>query len=788
MKVTVFKNIFDKHHPMYFDIITVFRRIKEGGETKSKIESIRLEKDKSKRDEIKKRLPSICFSGKFSQRGEKYLLEHSGLICLDIDSIIEKDMGQIKSTLESEDYTMACFVSPSGNGYKVIVKVPPEQAEHKGLFLALEKFYNQKLNRFISGKKNLREIKGGKTGKIDESQGTYLRVNIDKSGKDVSRVCYESYDPFIYQNPDSEVWAEVLTEKVRKKSITDQDRILEMLKVWVDNKEGYHEGNRNTYMYQFLYSTCRFGVEPYRVKEYVSKEFPQFPLKDLAAMTKSCYASEDFGSQEFTEEDFVRHKKHLSVKIKNNKKVVNFWNINDKGKVKIDTKTFLEFVEAQGFGIYRHKETADVWDFVREVDMIVDVVGIVDIKKMVLAYVEENAPEPVFDEFQMVNRYFDKSFLNALPEINVQQVRDRSDCSYIFFQKFYYEITATEKVKKNYLDLDGVHIWRKQICKKEITEIVDYKSKGFNFTEFLYKAMGGSVEKYLNACSAIGYSIHTYKKFRLAKLIYAFEASFGELDGMACGGSGKNLMQMCLEYVRAVEYIDGKELDKKDKFKFQNVTVDTQLVIIDDYEGDIKELFTKVTGHFAIEKKGLKKTTVPFKESPKILVSSNNAPKGFSASFARRLHLLEFSNHYNDIHTPADEFGDSDFFGDDWGQDDFNMLYSFLFDCVQIYQKQGLMETSSLDLKEKQLIHNTGRNFAEFWLYYTDIDMGEFQNARSLMIDYKEQMSDTDINEQNFYRSMRKMCVLYGWNYVSIGTGVKRKICFKEFVSIKKDF
>jgi len=110
--------------------------------------------------------------------------------------------------------------------------------------------------------------------------------------------------------------------------------------------------------------------------------------------------------------------------------------------------------------------------------------------------------------------------------------------------------------------------------------------------------MGNDPKKYKSICSTIGYSIHTYKKQRLSKLIYACDSSSGELDGLAMGGSGKNLVQQCLEYCRAVEYIDGKDFDKRDKFKFQNVGVDTQLVIIDDYEGDIKEMFTKVTGHF----------------------------------------------------------------------------------------------------------------------------------------------------------------------------------------------
>ena len=189
-KITAFKNIFDRFEPHHLDVITIFRRIKEG-KSKLLIEDIRKEKDKEIRNNYKKRLPSICFSGRFSQRGEKFLLEHSGYICLDIDNIKSQDMKSVRDKIEGDDYVLACFVSPSGNGFKVIIKITNDKTEHKGSFLALEQHFNELLQPY----------------------------NIDKSGKDVSRVCYESYDPDIYHNPDSEVWDNVLDEVKSDKTI-----------------------------------------------------------------------------------------------------------------------------------------------------------------------------------------------------------------------------------------------------------------------------------------------------------------------------------------------------------------------------------------------------------------------------------------------------------------------------------------------------------------------------------------------------------------------------------------
>ena len=82
--ITLFKNIRETSTPFYRPIDVVLKRIKEGA-SKELVKKIRLEKDKSHRNEIKKDLPAICFSGTFNKRNDSSLVEHSGLICLDFD-------------------------------------------------------------------------------------------------------------------------------------------------------------------------------------------------------------------------------------------------------------------------------------------------------------------------------------------------------------------------------------------------------------------------------------------------------------------------------------------------------------------------------------------------------------------------------------------------------------------------------------------------------------------------------------------------------------------------------
>lgn len=174
MDITIFQDIKQTSQPFYRNINLVLKRIQDGS-SKDIVKKIRAEKDKSNRNILKQKLPAICFSGKFTKRNDKALKEHSGLICLDFDGYnSSKDLLQEKEKLSKDKYVYAVFISPSGNGLKVLVKIPPITENHKNYFLSLQKHFDSDY--------------------------------FDKSCKNVSRVCYESYDPLIHINAQSSLW------------------------------------------------------------------------------------------------------------------------------------------------------------------------------------------------------------------------------------------------------------------------------------------------------------------------------------------------------------------------------------------------------------------------------------------------------------------------------------------------------------------------------------------------------------------------------------------------------
>ena len=156
MKVTIFKDVKLIKEAHHIQLETALLRIQEG---KSKDLILEVRKgDKEK----KLKLPVVCFSGEFSSRNDESLFEHSGFIILDFDHV---DVEATKTALATDDYIHSCWMSPSGDGVKALVKIThPER--HRDHFRALITYFSRQHG-----------------------------LEVDESGINESRACFESYDP-----------------------------------------------------------------------------------------------------------------------------------------------------------------------------------------------------------------------------------------------------------------------------------------------------------------------------------------------------------------------------------------------------------------------------------------------------------------------------------------------------------------------------------------------------------------------------------------------------------------
>lgn len=243
--VTYFANVKAIDKPFLRSIEVVFNRIKEG-KSALLVNQLRQCQDDKQRKELKKQLPSICFSGKFSRREDKSLIEHSGLIAIDFDHVNER-LPELKDRLKKDKYTFMLFVSPSGDGLKLVVKIPNSIETHAKSAAALTDYYQDE--------------------KLDEF-------------KDVSRICFESYDPDIFYNPDSDIFTTLKEEKLIKRSIStteiiyDYDIILTNIETWLESKsEYYQDGNKHKYLVKIFAACNRFGIPLMTAKQLITFKY-----------------------------------------------------------------------------------------------------------------------------------------------------------------------------------------------------------------------------------------------------------------------------------------------------------------------------------------------------------------------------------------------------------------------------------------------------------------------------------------------------------------------------------
>ena len=163
MKVTIFKDVKLIKEAHHIQLETALLRIQEG-----KSKDLILEVRKGNKEK-KLKLPVVCFSGEFSSRNDESLFEHSGFIILDFDHV---DVEATKTALATDDYIHSCWMSPSGDGVKALVKIThPER--HRDHFRALIAYFNRQHG-----------------------------LEVDESGINESRACFESYDPDLIVKDD----------------------------------------------------------------------------------------------------------------------------------------------------------------------------------------------------------------------------------------------------------------------------------------------------------------------------------------------------------------------------------------------------------------------------------------------------------------------------------------------------------------------------------------------------------------------------------------------------------
>ena len=213
MAVSIFKNKQDLLNPHYISINSALSRIKNGS---SKATVIKIREKVAKGEDysdLKNSLVSVVFGGEcrekverkrkdgsvyYTMRLDECVSVHSGFFVLDFDDV--KDIDSKMSVLKNDVFIYSAWVSPSGKGIKALVKCPPELDKHK-------EYYSSFIARY---------------------------PELDTTSRNISRLCYESYDPELWVRGDSKVWNRTAAPTESNKEAVRERRNSKKLSIAVD--------------------------------------------------------------------------------------------------------------------------------------------------------------------------------------------------------------------------------------------------------------------------------------------------------------------------------------------------------------------------------------------------------------------------------------------------------------------------------------------------------------------------------------------------------------------------
>jgi hypothetical protein len=172
-KISLFRLVTVKTTSTVLTIAQLFNGIKTGrwkNEVEELRETLKILGKPAYKEARSKSLECVTISGTFSRCSDEGLECHSGLIAIDLDDLGDK-LAATKQQLMNDSTVFCFFVSPSGNGLKVLHPIDAKDgATHRAA-------YQQILERYEA-----------------------LGLKPDTTGINPSRLCFVSYDPEIWVN------------------------------------------------------------------------------------------------------------------------------------------------------------------------------------------------------------------------------------------------------------------------------------------------------------------------------------------------------------------------------------------------------------------------------------------------------------------------------------------------------------------------------------------------------------------------------------------------------------
>lgn len=460
----------------------------------------------------------------------------------------------------------------------------------------------------------------------------------------------------------------------------------------------------------------------------------------------------------------------------------------------------LEFLERSGY--YRLKNDSTI--IVCEVGGIVSIVGIEEIKGFIIKHLDDISDDGL--SFKFGNRVVRASKL-ALRETFQKQchlsinlgnleylnpftkefLTDDMNTAFFPYKDVVIKVSGTDISAINYPKLDGKCVWNGRIINRKNPLESEQDDSTSKFEVFICNISVGEVSRVDGFRSSMGYLLHNHTRpsIAVATILYDEEVSDGATPN---GGTGKGIIAKAIGQMRRVTRIDGKNYRSEDRFKFQLVTDETQIIWLDDPRSDFdfSDLYSCISEGVSFEAKNQATRVFPPQSSPKFIICSNTVIRSNGTSNSRRQRILEVGSHYKDMASQGcsepieKEHGGLFFDNDSWDKDEWARFDLFMLKSTQFYLAHGLVKSEPVNVALNELIQHTSTEFVE-WVLEQSFEVNIPYDTKEQFEAFKNlhYCDEPQFRLRGFTNMLKKYAVSKGWKHRAKSSNSKPIFTFK---------
>ncbi|MFZ2653385.1 MAG: hypothetical protein WAX69_00575 [Victivallales bacterium] len=384
-----------------------------------------------------------------------------------------------------------------------------------------------------------------------------------------------------------------------------------------------------------------------------------------------------------------------------------FWTQSE-SSYNIQAHKLMDWLNKQGYGQHEYDNDnsgAKESIFIKVDGNIVRKISTSEIRQDIEKWIKINVPQLQAHWTKNIQKLTNNMTLETKLEKHTDKFhRDDKSTVYLYYKNGVLEVTKDTCLLKKYEEINAC-IWQRHVINRDY---IEDKASG-ELEKFFMNINNNDIERYNRMITAIGYMIHRFKSKAVCKSVIFNDESLEDQEG----GTGKGLILQAIGKVRQVQKLDMRTR-QQNQFMFGDVNPDSDIVHLEDVNKDFDfgDLFNVISGNFEIEGKGKDRISIPFEESPKVVISTNFAVRGVGHSVNRRKAEYELYKHYNKTLTPLGEFGHYLF--DDWTKEEWNKFDTWAVKAVQYYLSNGLIEGDNKTTDIKKLMAETSATFIKF--------------------------------------------------------------------------